>query len=39
MIVSLLIERRDAGPIQVNVTSTKKKHKDVDKTLREFITV
>jgi len=33
------IERRDAGPIQVNVNSAKKRHKDVEKTSREFITV
>jgi len=39
MIVSLLIERRDTEPIQVNVTSAKKKHKVVEKTLREFITL
>ncbi|OAX37355.1 hypothetical protein K503DRAFT_771593 [Rhizopogon vinicolor AM-OR11-026] len=37
-IVDLLIGRQDAGPIQVSVSSTKKKHKDVEKELRGFIT-
>ena len=39
IIIGLLIERQDAGPIQVRVTSNKpKRHKDVDKALKEFIT-
>jgi dihydroneopterin aldolase len=38
-IADLLIKRQDAAPVQVRVTSAKvKKHRDVDKTLKEFIT-
>jgi len=39
IIIGLLIEWQDAGPIQVRVTSNKgKRHKDMDKALKEFIT-
>jgi len=39
IIIGLLIERQDAGPIQVRMTSNKaKRHKNVDKALKEFIT-
>jgi hypothetical protein len=37
MIVDLLIERQDAGPIQVKVSPSKSKQKEVEKALRDFI--